>query len=46
MYNTDKKKLLCYNSISGGVRMSERELDSSINDYIETETPKNYVRQQ
>ena len=26
--------------------MSERELDSSINDYIETETPKNYVKQQ
>ena len=25
--------------------MSERELDSSINDYIETETPKNYVKQ-
>ena len=26
--------------------MSERELDSSINDYIETEKPKNYVKQQ
>ena len=26
--------------------MSERELDSSINDYIETEPPKNYVKQQ
>ena len=26
--------------------MSEKELDSSINDYIETETPKNYVKQQ
>ena len=26
--------------------MSERELDSSINDYIEMETPKNYVKQQ
>ena len=25
--------------------MSERELDSSINDYIETKTPKNYVKQ-
>ena len=25
--------------------MSERELDSSINDYIETETPKNDVIQ-
>jgi hypothetical protein len=25
--------------------MSERELDSSINDYMETETPKNYVKQ-
>ena len=25
--------------------MSERDLDSSINDYIETETPKNYVKQ-
>lgn len=25
--------------------MSERELDSSINDYIETETPKNYAKQ-
>jgi len=25
--------------------VSERELDSSINDYIETETPKNYVKQ-
>ena len=24
--------------------MSERELDSSINDYIETETPKNYIK--
>ena len=45
VYNTDKKELLCYNFISGGARMSERELDSSINDYIETETPKNYVKQ-
>lgn len=26
--------------------MSERELDSSINDYIEKEAPKNYVKQQ
>ena len=26
--------------------MSERDLDSSINDYIETETPKNCVKQQ
>lgn len=26
--------------------MTERDLDSSINDYIETETPKNYVKQQ
>ncbi len=26
--------------------MSERELDSSINDYIDPETPKNYVKQQ
>ena len=26
--------------------MSEKVLDSSINDYIETETPKNYVKQQ
>ena len=26
--------------------MTEKELDSSINDYIETETPKNYVKQQ
>ena len=26
--------------------MSERKLDSSINDYIETEMPKNYVKQQ
>ena len=26
--------------------MSERDLDSSINDYIETETPNNYVKQQ
>lgn len=26
--------------------MYEKDLDSSINDYIETETPKNYVRQQ
>ena len=25
--------------------MSERELDSSINDYIEAEPPKNYVKQ-
>ena len=25
--------------------MSERELDSSVNDYIETETPKNYLKQ-
>ena len=25
--------------------MSERELDSSINDYIEIEIPKNYVKQ-
>ena len=45
MYNTDKKELLCYNFISGGAKMSERELDSSINDYIEKETPKNYVKQ-
>ena len=26
--------------------MSEKELDSSVNDYIETETPKNYIKQQ
>ena len=26
--------------------MSEKVLDSSINDYIEAETPKNYVKQQ
>ena len=26
--------------------MSEKELDSSINDYIETETPNNYTKQQ
>ena len=26
--------------------MSERDLNSSINDYIETEPPKNYVKQQ
>lgn len=26
--------------------MSERELDSSINDYVETKTPKNYAKQQ
>jgi len=45
VYNTDKKELLCYNFISGGAKMSERELDSSINDYIETETPKKYVKQ-
>lgn len=45
VYNTDKKELLCYNFVSGGAKMSERELDSSINDYIETETPKNYVKQ-
>ena len=45
MNDTDKKELFCYNFISGGARMSERELDSSINDYIETETPKNYVKQ-
>ena len=25
--------------------MSEKELDSSINNYIEIETPKNYVKQ-
>ena len=25
--------------------MLEKKLDSSINDYIETETPKNYVKQ-
>ena len=25
--------------------MSEKEFDSSINDYVETETPKNYVKQ-
>ena len=25
--------------------MSEKELDSSINEYIETEIPKNYVKQ-
>ena len=39
-------KLLCYNFISGGVLMSERELDSSKNDYIEKETSGNYVKQQ
>lgn len=26
--------------------MSEKELDSSVNDYVETETPKNYTKQQ
>lgn len=26
--------------------MSERELDSSINDYVEIKTPKNYVKRQ
>ena len=26
--------------------MSERDLNSRINDYIETEPPKNYVKQQ
>ena len=46
MYNTDEMKLLCYNFISGGVLMSERELDSSKNDYIEKETSGNYVKQQ
>ena len=46
MYNTDEKELLCYNFISGGVLMSERELDSSKNDYIEKETSENYVKQQ
>ena len=46
MYNTDEKELLCYNFISGGVLMSERELDSSKNDYIEKETSGNYVKQQ
>ena len=25
--------------------MSEKELDSSVNDYVETETPKNYTTQ-
>lgn len=35
-----------YNVISGGAKMSERDLDSSIYDYIETEPPKNYVKQQ
>ena len=25
--------------------MSEKELDSSLNDYVETETPKNYTTQ-
>ena len=46
LYDTDKYELFCYNDISGGATMPERELDSSINDYIETETPKNYVKQQ
>ncbi len=46
MYNTDEKEFLCYNFISGGVLMSERELDSSKNDYIEKETSENYVKQQ
>ena len=40
------KNFFCYTIISGGAKMSERDLDSSINDYIETETTKNYVRQQ
>ena len=39
------RNFFCYNVISGGVKMSEKELDSSINDYIEKETPKNYVKQ-
>ena len=42
---TDKNELLCYNFIIGCARMSESELDSSINDYIETETSKNCVKQ-
>lgn len=32
--------------ISGGANMSEKELDSSVNDYIETEKLKNYTKQQ
>ena len=35
-----------YIVISGGAKMSEWDLDSNINDYIETEPPKNYVKQQ
>ena len=31
--------------VHGGVQMSEKELDSSINEYIETKTPKNYAKQ-
>lgn len=42
---TDKKEHLCYTFINGGAKVSERELDSSINNYIETETPKNYAKQ-
>ena len=45
IYNTDSCDFFCYNIISGGVIMSERELDSSINDYIETEPSKNYAKQ-
>ena len=40
------KNFFCYTIISGGAKMSKRDLDPSINYYIETETPKNYVRQQ
>ena len=39
------RKFFCYNVISGRAKMLEKKLDSSINDYIETETPKNYVKQ-
>lgn len=34
------------NSTSGGVKMSKNELDSSVDNYIELETPKNYIKDQ
>ena len=37
-------KNLKSNYEEGGTGMSEKELDSSINDYIETEMSENYVK--
>ena len=45
VHNTGKMKLLCYDFISEGAKVSEKEFDLSINDYIEKETLKKYTKQ-